>query len=149
MSARAGADLSWRESGSHHVPFWLYTNPEHYQRELEQIFYGESWCYIGLEAEVREVGEFKRSWLGERPVILVRDKDRAPRVLENQCAHRGLEVCQQSWGRTRSFRCPYHQWTYRLDGSLAGLAGTRSAIPRRSRTINRRPPPARGDTPHC
>jgi len=119
----------WTRPESSRVPFWAYTDAHLYQRELETIFYGEHWCYVGLAVEVPNAGDFKLSWVGERQVILVRDrvapKDRATdhgiRVVENRCAHRGVRFCQQPHGNTRSFVCPYHQWTYKLNGDLAGL----------------------------
>ena len=82
-------------------------------------------------AEIPNVGDFKLSWVGERQVIMVRDrvapKDRGVdpgiRVVENRCAHRGVRFCQQPHGNARSFVCPYHQWTYKLNGDLAGLPG--------------------------
>jgi salicylate 5-hydroxylase large subunit len=119
----------WSRAGSSRVPFWAYTDPQTYQRELEKIFYGPHWCYVGLEVEVPNVGDYKLSWVGERSVILVRDRvaprDRATdtgiRVVENRCAHRGVRFCQQPHGNARSFVCPYHQWTYKLNGELAGL----------------------------
>jgi salicylate 5-hydroxylase large subunit len=119
----------WSGTGSSRVPFWAYTDAQLYQKELERIFYGPHWCYVGLEIEVPNVGDYKLSWIGERQVILVRDrvapKDRATdngiRVVENRCAHRGVRFCQQPHGNARSFVCPYHQWTYKLDGELAGL----------------------------
>ena len=119
----------WTQSGSSRVPFWAYTDAQLYRRELEKIFYGEHWCYVGLEVEIPNTGDFKLSWVGERQVILVRDrvapKDRGTdsgiRVVENRCAHRGVRFCQQPHGNARSFVCPYHQWTYKLNGDLAGL----------------------------
>jgi salicylate 5-hydroxylase large subunit len=119
----------WSEPGSSRVPFWAYTDAQLYQRELEKIFYGNHWCYVGLEAEIPNTGDYKLSHVGERQVIMVRDriapKDRATdhgiRVVENRCAHRGVRFCQQAQGNARSFVCPYHQWTYKLNGDLAGL----------------------------
>jgi salicylate 5-hydroxylase large subunit len=124
----------WAGTGSSRVPFWVYTDPQVYARELERIFYGPHWCYVGLEVEIPNVGDFKLTSVGERQVILVRDRvvrkagadsgfpaDHGIRVVENRCAHRGVRFCQQPHGNARSFVCPYHQWTYKLDGSLAGL----------------------------
>jgi len=119
----------WSRAGSSRVPFWAYTDRQLYQQELEKIFYGPHWCYVGLEIEVPNVGDYRLTWVGERQVILVRDrvapKDRATdhgiRVVENRCAHRGVRFCQQPHGNARSFVCPYHQWTYKLNGELAGL----------------------------
>jgi salicylate 5-hydroxylase large subunit len=119
----------WSRPESSRVPFWAYTDAQLYRRELEKIFYGDHWCYVGLAVEVPDTGDFKLSWVGERQVIMVRDriapKDRATdhgiRVVENRCAHRGVRFCQQPHGNARSFVCPYHQWTYKLNGDLAGL----------------------------
>jgi salicylate 5-hydroxylase large subunit len=119
----------WQLAGSSRVPFWAYTDAQLYQQELDKIFYGAHWCYAGLEVEIPNVGDFKLSHVGERQVLMVRDrvapKDRAIdpgiRVIENRCAHRGVRFCQAQHGNARSFVCPYHQWTYKLNGDLAGL----------------------------
>ncbi len=119
----------WQQDGSSRVPFWAYTDAQLYQRELDKIFYGAHWCYVGLEIEIPNTGDYKLSYVGERQVIMVRDrvapKDRATdtgvRVVENRCAHRGVRFCQEPHGTARSFVCPYHQWTYKLNGDLAGL----------------------------
>ncbi|WP_309683177.1 aromatic ring-hydroxylating dioxygenase subunit alpha [Polaromonas sp.] len=119
----------WSEPGSSRIPFWVYTDAQLYQCELEKIFYGAHWSYVGLETEIPNVGDYKLSHIGERQVLMVRDRvaprDRATdsgiRVVENRCAHRGVRFCQTLHGNARSFVCPYHQWTYKLNGDLAGL----------------------------
>ncbi len=110
----------WSHPGSSRVPFWAYTDAQLHQRELERIFYGAHWCYVGLEVEIPKLGDYKLSQVGERQVIMVRDRG-GIRVVENRCAHRGVRFCQQPHGNARSFVCPYHQWTYKLNGDLAGL----------------------------
>jgi salicylate 5-hydroxylase large subunit len=112
---------TWPGNGTHRVPYWVYTDPEVYAQELRSVFGGRSWNYVGLEAEIPEPGNFKRTKVGETSVIVVRGKDGEINVLKNQCAHRGLEICRQDYGSTRAFQCPYHQWTYRLDGALSGV----------------------------
>ncbi len=119
----------WQQSSTSRVPFWAYTDAQLYSQELDKIFYGAHWCYVGLEVEVPNTGDYKLSHVGERQVIMVRDrvapKDKATdsgiRVVENRCAHRGVRFCQTQHGNARSFVCPYHQWTYKLNGDLAGL----------------------------
>jgi len=111
----------WENSGTHRVPYWVYTDPEIYARELSLVFGGRSWNFVGLEAEIPNPGDYKRTAIGESSVIVVRGKEGEINVLKNQCAHRGLEVCRQEYGATRAFQCPYHQWTYRLDGALSGV----------------------------
>ena len=124
------AELSrWSKPGSSRIPFWVYTDEQLHQRELDTIFYGKHWCYVGLEAEIPNTGDYKLSYVGERQVIMVRDRvapkdrgtDTGVRVVENRCAHRGVRFCQEQHGNARSFVCPYHQWTYKLNGDLAGL----------------------------
>ena len=120
----------WSTPGTSRVPFWAYTDAHLYQRELEKIFYGDHWSYVGLEVEIPKLGDYKLTHVGERQVIMVRDRkklgpdsnlDSGIRVVENRCAHRGVRFCQQPHGNARSFVCPYHQWTYKLNGDLAGL----------------------------
>ena len=56
----------WSEPGTSRVPFWAYTDPALYQRELERLFYGPHWCYVGLAVEIPNTGDYKLSWVGER-----------------------------------------------------------------------------------
>jgi salicylate 5-hydroxylase large subunit len=112
----------WDDAGSSRIPFWAYTDPAVYRREMERMFHGNGhWCYVALEAELPKAGDYKLSYVGERQVIVVRDRDQSLHVLENRCAHRGVRFCQKPRGTARSFVCPYHQWTYKLNGDLAGL----------------------------
>ncbi len=111
----------WPRTGSSRVPARVYTDPEIYQRELDRIFYGPHWSYVGLEVEVPDAGSFKRTAIGERSVILVRDREGDLSVIENRCAHRGMRFCQERNGVARTFVCPYHQWSYNLHGGLIGV----------------------------
>lgn len=109
------------DAGYSRVPFWLYSDPEIYTREMETIFCGRSWAYVALEAEIPNPGDFKRSWVGDRPVIVTRDADGGVNVVVNRCAHRGVQFCRQPLGNAKEFTCPYHQWTYDLKGNLLGV----------------------------
>lgn len=111
----------WESSGTHRVPFAAYTSEEIYRRELERFFYRGHWCYVGLEAEVPNPGDFKRTAIGERSVILTRGEDMQLHVVENVCAHRGMRFCRERHGNRKEFVCPYHQWNYKLDGTLQGV----------------------------
>jgi salicylate 5-hydroxylase large subunit len=114
-------ERKWQHEGSSRVPYWVYSDPELYQREQERIFNGPHWSYVGLEAEIPNPGDFKRSWVGERSVIVVRDHDGNVNVVENHCAHRGAQFCQDNFGNRKDFTCPYHQWNYDLKGNLQGV----------------------------
>jgi salicylate 5-hydroxylase large subunit len=103
------------------VPYRTYTDDALYRRELDRIFYGRHWSYVGLEVEVPAAGDFKTTFVGERSVIMVRGHDGAINVVENHCAHRGVRFCRQRFGRAKDFVCPYHQWNYDLAGNLIGV----------------------------
>jgi len=90
-------------------------------KELDKFFYTGHWCYVGLEAEIPNAGDFRRSAIGERSVIMVRDSDGSINVVENVCAHRGLRFCRERSGNQKDFLCPYHQWNYSLKGDLQGV----------------------------
>ncbi|HEX2540744.1 MAG TPA: aromatic ring-hydroxylating dioxygenase subunit alpha [Caldimonas sp.] len=111
----------WESEGTSRIPFAAYTDPSLHKRELERFFYRGHWCYVGLEAEIPNPGHFKRSAVGERSVILVRDEDGGIGVIENVCAHRGMAFCRRRHGTVKEFVCPYHQWNYSLKGDLQGV----------------------------
>ena len=111
----------WPSEGTHEIPFKAYTDEATYRLELERFFYKGHWCYVGLEAEVPQPGDYKRTVIGERSVILVRDEQGALQVVENVCAHRGMRFCRERHGNLKEFVCPYHQWSYTLRGDLQGV----------------------------
>jgi salicylate 5-hydroxylase large subunit len=111
----------WGTAPTSRVPGWAYTDEAVYRRELERFFYRGHWCYVGLACEVPNPGDFKRTVVGERSVILVRDAEGALHVVENRCAHRGVAFCRERTGSVKAFVCPYHQWNYKLNGELIGL----------------------------
>ena len=111
---------AWGAAPTSQAPGWIYTDEPIYRRELDRFFYRGHWCYVGLECEVPQAGDFKRTVVGERSVILVRDGADI-RVVENRCAHRGVAFCRERHGRVTEFVCPYHQWNYNLKGELVGL----------------------------
>jgi salicylate 5-hydroxylase large subunit len=115
------ASALWGDAPVSRVPGRVYTDVALYAEELQRFFYRGHWCYVGLDCEVPEPGDFKRTAVGERSVIMVRDLTGEIRVLENRCAHRGVAFCRQRFGRVSDFTCPYHQWNYDLQGNLNGL----------------------------
>jgi salicylate 5-hydroxylase large subunit len=103
------------------VPYDFYVSPEIYAREQERVFGGRAWNYVALAAELPNHGDFKRTAIGERPVVVVRERDGSFHVVVNKCAHRGVQFCYKPYGNTKAFQCPYHQWTYDLEGNLLGV----------------------------
>lgn len=119
--AETVVDRCWPEAGATRVPFWAYTDPQVYAQEIERIFCGESWAYVGLATEIPQPGDFKRVTIGDRPVVMNRDEEGVIHVLVNRCAHRGVALCRTPTGNVQQFVCPYHLWTYDLQGNLRGV----------------------------
>jgi phenylpropionate dioxygenase-like ring-hydroxylating dioxygenase large terminal subunit len=113
--------LTWPDEGLQRIPDWVYTDETVYQREVERIFHGRTWNYVALEAEIAKAGDFIRSNVGPTPVVVARDTDGSIHVVENRCSHRGVEFCRELTGNVKEFVCPYHQWTYELNGALRAV----------------------------
>ena len=109
-------------AGTSTLPWSWYTDPAVFRLEQERIF-RRSWQYVGRQNEVAEPGSFVASRVGDVPVVLVRDEDGTLRAFLNVCRHRGSIVCEGS-GKRATLQCPYHAWTYGLDGRL--IAAPRS-----------------------
>src|SRR5262249_9548403 len=98
----------------------VYTDPDVFALEQERIF-ARLWIYVGHESRIAQPGDFVRSRIGTREILVVRQADGTIAALHNRCAHRGAQVCVATRGHARTFTCPYHGWAYRLDGSLIGV----------------------------
>jgi phenylpropionate dioxygenase-like ring-hydroxylating dioxygenase large terminal subunit len=98
----------------------VHFDAELYRQEQERVF-GRAWLVVGHEDMVRKPGDYITNYMGEVPVILVRDTAGKIHVLVNRCAHRGNQVCLFDRGRAPSFTCSYHGWAYGLDGKLMGV----------------------------
>jgi len=118
----------------------LYTDPRVFEDEMERIFH-RGWVFVGHASEVPEPGDYVTRRLGREPVIMVRGKDGAVEVLVNRCMHRGTLVCAAERGSARTFACPYHGWTYDLDGALLGVPypGGYAALDRSAHGLTRPP----------
>jgi len=97
----------------------LYTDPAVFEAEMERIWY-RTWVYVGHVSEVPRANDFVMKSIGPQPVIMSRDREGTVRLLLNRCSHRANQVCAVERGSARTFRCPYHGWTFSNDGSLLG-----------------------------
>jgi len=98
------------------VPWSWYADPAVLELERERIF-RRSWQYVGRADEVAEPSSYATARAGHVPVVLVRDEEGTLRAFLNVCRHRGSLVCEGA-GRRATLQCPYHAWTYGLDGRL-------------------------------
>lgn len=97
----------------------VYRSQEIFDLEMERLW-RNTWIYVGHESQVPQAGDYYSTDLARQPVIMVRDTNGEVRVLMNRCAHKGARLVSASSGHCESnlLRCPYHGWTYRLDGSI-------------------------------
>lgn len=99
----------------------VYTSDAVFALEQERLF-ARTWIFLGHGSQVPNPGDFVTTEIVGQPLILVRRPDKSLQVLMNRCAHKGAKVLTDPSGNTgRAFKCPYHGWSYRLDGSLLGV----------------------------
>ena len=98
------------------LPPYCYTSREFYELEVEQIFLKE-WVCIGRVEQAQEPGDFFAVNVADEPVIIARDETGELHAMSAVCRHRA-QIVAEGEGNVRSFRCPYHGWTYSLRGEL-------------------------------
>ena len=104
------------------LPARAYTDPAWFQREMELIFAG-MWIAAGRAADIPEPGQFIRRDVAGASVLIVRTDNGLIKAHHNVCRHRGTRLCVEEQGRlTGRIQCPYHAWTYGLDGKLLAAA---------------------------
>jgi glycine betaine catabolism A len=110
-----------------------YTSPEIFARERERIF-TRSWLCIGREEQIERPGDFFVAQPAGESLIVTRDAANAVHAFYNVCRHRGTRICEQASGHFQgSIQCPYHAWTYGLDGALK-VARNMAEVPGFDRT---------------
>lgn len=102
------------------MPRDVYTSPEILQREYERIFAHE-WICVGRADEIPNIGDYLTFDLCDQPLLLVRGSDNIIHARANVCLHRMMRLADGS-GHTSKFTCPYHAWTYDIDGKLVAAA---------------------------
>ena len=119
MSAAEGS--VWPRADYSRVPYRLYHDRALFAREMERVFRGPAWLFLGLEAEIPNAGDFRTTWLGDTPVVYNRARDGEVHAFVNRCAHRGAIVRREAWGNAADHTCIYHRWCYDLEGRLIGV----------------------------
>tara|TARA_B100000686_G_C16766366_1_gene962077 strand:- start:507 stop:1775 length:1269 start_codon:yes stop_codon:yes gene_type:complete len=113
--------IEWPRNDYSRVPFKLYHDPEVFEVEMERIFRGACWNFMGLEAEVPSPGDYRTTWIGDTPVVYNRTENGDVAAFVNRCAHRGAIVRREVYGNTKDHTCIYHRWCYDLQGNLIGV----------------------------
>lgn len=118
---RISALFKQRRAG-HSLPQDLYTQTDIFDFDMAAI-YGRSWLMAGMACELPNAGSYISMMVGKWPILITRDKEGVIRAFHNSCRHRGSMICPLGSGTAPKLVCPYHRWTYDLDGSL--FAATR------------------------
>jgi anthranilate 1,2-dioxygenase large subunit len=113
----------WQKNDFTQVPYAVYQDPDLYRLEQEQLFRGPVWCYLALDAELPNKGDYKSTHIGDSPVVINRGLDGTLNAWVNRCAHKGALVCRNPRGNVAdgTFTCVYHQWSYSSTGDLAAV----------------------------
>ncbi len=95
----------------------LYRDPAVFEEEVERIW-NRVWVYLGHASELPKRGDFLRRSIARQPVVLVRGADDGIRAFFNRCRHRANLLCHLDKGNAKALTCPYHGWSYGIDGQL-------------------------------
>ena len=99
----------------------VYIDDEVFQLEMEHLF-ANTWVYIGHDSQIPNPGDYYGTTIGLQPVLMVRHTDNTVKVLFNRCPHKGTRITTEACGNTgKFFRCPYHAWSFKTDGSLLAI----------------------------
>ncbi|SBS32192.1 Anthranilate 1,2-dioxygenase large subunit [Marinomonas aquimarina] len=116
-SQKTTLDLINERKPRHALSRELYTEEAVFQQDLAQIWHKE-WIFAGHTFEIEKPGEYITLQVGNYPVIVVRDDNGAVKAFHNACRHRGSRICKNAKGKSAKLVCPYHKWTFGLDGKL-------------------------------
>jgi glycine betaine catabolism A len=109
----------------HTLPGYYYRDPNVFRVEVDHVF-TKTWFCVGRSEAVSDPGSYLAMEVVDQPIVVLRDRDGVLRAFHNVCRHRGTLLCDPGPGVLRGgIKCPYHAWTYRLDGRLAGTPHVR------------------------
>ena len=119
--------LAYSDSGTTHMepdvmlnPVRHYTDPEHLDLEVETLF-RKFPIIVGHASQLAEAGDFLTHNTTGVPILVTRNRAGEIKAFVNVCRHRGARVVNEPCGKANTFACPYHAWTYDLDGKLRGM----------------------------
>lgn len=114
--AHSEVSVSKNLSEAHTLPGWIYTNPEVLEVEKRELF-SKTWQYVGHISQLQRPGDYITAEVADKPIVITCAIDGEIRAFYNVCSHRAAKLVEGE-GRKSVFTCPYHAWTYHLDGTL-------------------------------
>ena len=114
-------DLLDRAQDGHSLPREFYRDSDIYEFDVERLL-PRTWLMVGFEAELPSPGSYFALTVGTAPILVLRGRDGEIRGFHNTCRHRGSQICPEGHGKATRLICPYHKWTYDLQGRLIGAA---------------------------
>jgi len=101
------------------LPQHYFVSPEIFADELQKIF-ASNWLLVGHQSQLAEAGDYFLAQVAGESLIVTKDQRSTIRAFYNVCRHRGARLCEEQQGHAAAIQCPYHAWTYALDGRLLG-----------------------------
>ncbi|WP_261844904.1 aromatic ring-hydroxylating oxygenase subunit alpha [Aliamphritea ceti] len=118
MSSQAKTlELIQQRQPRHALSSKLYHDADVYQQDLEQIWH-KQWIFAGHNFEIPKAGDYLTLQVGSYPIVIVRGDKGEINAFHNACRHRGSRLCSAAKGKSAKLVCPYHKWTFGLDGKL-------------------------------
>ncbi len=121
MKFVSAEEIFKQAGGREGLPAWTYNNDELTQLEIEQVFL-RNWMFVAHVSDLRRAGDYQCFEMGNERAVVVRDQDDEIRAFHNVCRHRASRVVDSDRGHCgKAFICPFHGWSYNLDGSLKNV----------------------------
>jgi len=108
------------QPGAKTLPQRYFVSPKTFAEELQKIF-ASNWVLVGHQSQLAKPGDYFLAELASESLVVVKDQRSTIRAFYNVCRHRGARLCQEQNGHATAIQCPYHAWTYALDGRLLGV----------------------------
>src|SRR5215467_12069058 len=110
-------DLLTRQPAGHSMLQEFYSDEEVYRLDCQRVW-RKGWLFAGHSCEIAKPGDYFTLEVDTDPILITRDGNGQARALHNVCRHRGSLICDHPEGQVKKLVCPYHRWTYDLDGRL-------------------------------
>ena len=102
------------------LPVEAYTSQAWFEKEQAEIF-GNTWQFAGLVEDLKDPGDYSSVQCGHQNIVAVKGRDQRLRAFHNMCRHRGTQLLRAVGKKQKALTCPYHDWTYDLEGQLISV----------------------------